>query len=118
MSSQEERAAAVMKTLTDKLATMTGSLKNWGKSINLCFSETDYGYNIKFAMDGTVEKIEKVTTFLLKKKGAAATLNATTSTWESILDGTIKAEGALTGGLVKIDGAVDAVMKLAAAFPQ
>ena len=115
--SQEERADKIIQNFNERLSKMTNALKGQGKSVNIGFMDADYGYNIKFSMEGKVEKIDKVGEALLKKKGAVATLNATTDTWENVMDGSLTAMAALTSGRVKLEGSLDAVMKLAAAFP-
>jgi putative sterol carrier protein len=116
MSNKNVTAEAIMKTITDKLNAKPEAAKNWGQSMNLVFSDVGYGYWIKFAMDGTVERVEKGNALALKKKGAVATVTTTTDTLQAILDGIIQAMSAMYSGAIKVDGPIDAVMKLSPAF--
>lgn len=104
-----------MKTFERKVNAKPAGSKNWGQSIVINFTDAPEAYLVKFAMDGTVEKIEKGKLNDLKPK-AKATMSLTTE----ILDGSwtekINATQAFMQGKIKIDGSMQALMKLQAAL--
>ena len=114
--SAQEKADALIKTLEEKINAKPEGSKNWGGSIIINFNDAEEVYWIKIAMDGKVEKIEKGYLKVLQKKGAKATIITTTDTVSSVYEGIIDGMSAMMSGAIKVDGALDAVMKLSAAF--
>jgi putative sterol carrier protein len=115
--SVQEKADSLIETLKAKVAAKPQGSANWGGYIIINFTDADDAYLLKFAMDGTVEKVETGLIKMLQKKNLAkATIITTTDTIESTFDGTVGGMAAMMSGAIKIDGSQADVMKLSAAF--
>jgi putative sterol carrier protein len=115
MSSQE-KADKLIDIFKEKINAKPEGSKNWGGTILINFQDADDSYLLKFAMDGKIEKVEKGGFKILQKKGPKATVLTNTDTIESVFDGTIKGMSAMMGGAIKVEGALEAAMKLGAAL--
>ncbi len=117
MSDEINTADDMIKLIETRLNKAKGLNSNWGKTINLVFLDIDTGYAIKFAMDGSIEKIEKKPASEIKKENAEVTLSGQVDDLKQVVDGNITGNDAMTAGMFKIDGDGMALMKMMPAFP-
>jgi putative sterol carrier protein len=97
----------MMKEIVKKLNTGKEANKDWGKTINIVFSDIEVGYSLKYAMDGSVEcKKETV------DDDAIATLNVAVGDLKDVLEGNISGMDAYMNGLFQIDGDMMSTHKL------
>jgi len=94
--------------------------EDWGKTVQQVFTDIETGYLIKFAQDGTVGEIEKKPASEIIQKPAAelkagdavATIYCTVQTLKDCFDGKLNAMDAMAKNLFKIEGSMDALIKL------
>jgi putative sterol carrier protein len=106
----KKMADDIMKTMTKKLNEGKDRNKDWGKTINIVFSDIEVGYSLKYAMDGSVE-CKKETA-----EDAEATVNSSVDDMKKTLDGEINSGDAYRNGLWQVEGDVMSLWKLAPAF--
>ena len=109
---KEWKAEEIIKTITKRINDHSEEIKGWDKAFQIMFKDLMIAYWIKISTNGTVEKVEKST----EKKEAAATINSTTDTLQSILDGKISPILAMISGQIQIEGSIETLMKLRPAF--
>lgn len=115
--SAKEKANALIETFKAKIKAKPEGTADWGGYLIFSFSDADVSYLIKFAMDGTVEKVEAGTLETLKQKQKLATaLLTTTDILEAVWNGDLPGIGAFSGGGIKIQGSMDDIMKVKDAF--
>lgn len=113
---KEKMADDVMKIVEQRLNESKDVAAGWGKMVQQIFSDIGIGYRLKFAMDGTV-KIEKAKASEMKPQDAIATVTiADVETFKSMVDGTLPPMEAQGTGKIKIDGDINALLKLLPAF--
>ena len=115
----EKEAADIINQMETKLNQAKDSNKGWGKTINIIFSDIETGYAMKFAMDGSIEKIEKKPASELKIEGDALT-NAfgDVEDIKQCVIGYISPMDAYIAGMLKVEGDFKALEKLMPCFPQ
>jgi putative sterol carrier protein len=106
----------MMKDIEKKLNTIKNVNAGWGKILQVNFTDIDVGYIMKFAMDGTVEKITKVPASELKAEEAEVTLRVNVQDLKDIMDHKITGAEAMADGLFQFDGNMMALQKLTPAF--
>lgn len=116
MEEKRRLADDLVQDITKRIDDNAEKTKGWGKAIKLVFTDIDVAYWMKFSMDGTVETVEKGNSNLPQTKESVATLNMSTDTLKGLLNGSISPVGAFLRGTIKIQGSIDALMKLAAPF--
>jgi putative sterol carrier protein len=118
MSIEEKRKIAdeIIKELEKRLNENKDLAEGWGKAIQLVFTDIETGYRMKFAMDGTIEKIEKKPASEIKLEDAEATSYCAVYDLKEIFDGKVSAMEAMGSGKFRIEGKMDALLKLAPAI--
>ncbi len=116
MAEKNKLADELIKDITKRIDQNAEKTKGWGKAIKLVFTDIQVAYWAKLAMNGTIEAVEKGSPNQLQTKEAVATLNMSTDTLAGLLNGSISPVAAFLKGNIKIDGSIDALMKLATAF--
>jgi putative sterol carrier protein len=118
MSIEEKKKIAddIMNELAKKLNESKDLTEGWGKAIQIVFTDIETGYNVKFAMDGSIEKTEKKPLSAIKPEDAEATCYCTVDDLKDIIDGKVSAMEAMGSGKFRIEGKLDALMKLAPAM--
>lgn len=111
----QAKADELIKTFEGKVNAKPDGTKNWGKSVILNFTDAPEAYLVTFAMDGKVASIVKGKYDDIKPKSVASIIT-TTEIMEGSWAGKINATNALMEGKIKIDGSMQAVMKLQAAL--
>jgi putative sterol carrier protein len=109
---REKLGEDLIKELTKRINDNADLIAGWGKAFQIVFTDINVGYWIKVSMDGTVEKVEKA----IKKEEAVATISQATETLKGMFDGKISGMEAMSTGLVKVEGPMDALIKLAPAI--
>jgi hypothetical protein len=74
--------------------------KDWGKTINIIFSDIDVGYAIKFAMDGSVEIAKGIV------EGGILTANVMVPVLKDVMDGNLNALELFNGDVCEVEGDV------------
>ena len=117
MSIEKKKIADdIMKHMEKKLNENKDLAEGWGKTIQTVFTDIETGYRMKFAMDGSIEKIEKKPASEIKLEDAEATVYCTVDDLKDIIDGKVNAMDAMGAGKFRIEGKMDALMKLAPAI--
>jgi putative sterol carrier protein len=116
MEEKKKLANDLIDEVTKRINANPEKSKGWGKALKLIFKDIDMAYWLKLSMDGTVETVEKGSITQLETKESVATLNMTTDTFQGVLNGSISPVGAFLKGAIKIQGSIDALLKLASAF--
>jgi putative sterol carrier protein len=99
-------AEDMMKEIMKKLNTSKESNKDWGKTINIVFSDIDVGYSVKYAMDGSVEcKKETV-------DDAIVNMNVAVEDLKKVLEGEMSGMDAYNNGLFQVEGDLMSLQKL------
>ena len=116
MSEEKEKIAdGVMKEMEKRLNENKDLTEGWGKTVQTVFTDIGIGYQIIFAMDGSVHS-EKKSASETKLEDAEATVFCTVDTLKDVLDGKANAMEAMAAGRFKIEGGMNALMKLAPAI--
>ena len=117
MSIEEKKKIAedIMKEMQNRLNADKDLLEGWGKTVQVVFTDIETGYRLKFAMDGSVEP-EKAPASEIKDADAAGTVYCTVQTLKDVVDGKTSAMEAMNSGLFRIEGGLDAMVKLAPAI--
>ena len=110
--SKERQAEELIKTMRKRIDANAEKMKDWGKSFRIVFKDINVGYWIKVSIDGSVEKVEKE----IERKESVATITTTTETLQNIFDGVTSPISAMLNGQVQVEGSIDTLMKLGAAF--
>lgn len=115
--SEEKRKSAdsMMKEMEKRLNENKDLNENWGKSIQVIYTDIETCYNLKFAMDGSVQ-IEKKPVSSIKLEDAAASIYCTVDDIRDIIDGKMSAIEAMSSGKFRIEGPLEALMKLSPAI--
>lgn len=113
---REKVADELMKVFEKRLNETPELAEGWGKAAQCVFTDIGIGYRFKFAMDGTIEKIEKKTASEIKPEDAEATIHCKLDTLKDVVDGKLNAMEAMGMGLFRIEGKMEALMKLAPAI--
>jgi len=113
---KEEVADELMKIFERRLNEAPELAEGWGKAAQCVFTDIGIGYRFKFAMNGTIEKIEKKPASQIKPEDAEATIHCKLDTLKDVVDGKLNAMEAMGMGLFKIEGKLEALMKLAPAI--
>jgi putative sterol carrier protein len=117
MSEEKKKIADdVMKHMEKVLNENKDLNEGWGKSDQVIFTDIETGYWIKFAMDGSVEKMVKKPASEIKLEDAEATVSCTVDVIKDVMDGKTNAMEAMGEGKFKIDGPLAALMKLGPAI--
>lgn len=117
MSEETKKIAEDIIKNTEKILNENKDLnEDWGKSVQMVFKDIETGYRFTFAMDGTIGKIEKKPSSEIKLEDAEATVFCTVGDLKDIIDGKLNAMEAMGAGKFKIEGKLDALMKLAPAI--
>jgi putative sterol carrier protein len=117
MSQKKGKVAdETMKIVEERLNENKDVTAGWGQTVQQIFSDIGIGYRFKFAMDGTVT-IEKAKASEIKPEDAVATVTITdVETFKDMVDGTLPPLEAQGTGKVKVDGDINALLKLLPAF--
>jgi putative sterol carrier protein len=110
--SKERQAEELIKTMIKRIDANAEKMKDWGKAFRIVFKDINVGYWIKVSIDGSVEKVEKEQ----EKKESVATITTTTDTLQNIFDGVTSPISAMLNCQVQVEGSIDTLMKLGAAF--
>lgn len=113
---KEKVADELMKVFEKRLNETPELAEGWGKAAQCVFTDIGIGYRFKFAMDGTIEKIEKKPASEIKPEDAEATIHCKLDTLKDVVDGKLNAMEAMGMGLFRIEGKMEALMKLAPAI--
>jgi putative sterol carrier protein len=116
LTEREKTADDLIKSIAARINKKPERTKGWGKAIKIFFTDTKTAYWTKLSMEGTVEEMEKGSLDQLQDKVAVATLEMTTETLQGILNGSISPVETFLRGKVKVQGSIDALLKLASAF--
>lgn len=116
MTEKEKLADDLIKSLVHRINENSEKSKGWGKAIKLVFTDIAIAYWMKLSMDGTVDAVDHGSTSQLQTKEAIATLKMTTDTFAALLNGSVSPIATFLKGEIKIEGSVEALMKLASAF--
>lgn len=109
---KEKQAERLVKTIVEKINANSEKIKDWNQAFRIVFKDINVGYLIKVSMDGKVEKTEKD----IEKEDSVATITTETNTLQNILDGVISPISAIFNGQIQIEGSIDTLFKLGAAF--
>ncbi|MEM3704151.1 MAG: SCP2 sterol-binding domain-containing protein [Candidatus Bathyarchaeia archaeon] len=115
MEDKKALAENIMKEIQRRLNEVKELNAGWGKAVQQVFQDIGIAYRIKFAMDGTAE-IEKKPASEIKLKDAEATVFCNVEDLQKILEGKLNAMEAMSSGVFKIEGSLDALLKLAPAI--
>ena len=110
--SKENQAEELIKIMISRIDANAEKIKDWNKAFRIVFKDINVGYWIKVSMNGTVEKVEKT----LEKKESVATITTTTETLQNIFDEVTSPISAMLNDQIQIEGSIDTLMKLGAAF--
>jgi putative sterol carrier protein len=110
--SKEKQAEELIKTMIKRIDANAEKMKDWGKAFRIVFKDINVGYWIKVSIDGSVEKVEKE----IERKEVVATMTTTTDTLQNIFDGVTSPISAMLNDQMQIEGSIDTLMKLGAAF--
>jgi len=113
MAEKQKTAEELIKTIVTKLNEIADVNEGWGKAVQFSFSDINVGYYLKLAMNGTVEKCDKKPASEMRVEDAEGTVILDVDTLKGILDKTVDPMEALGKGLLRIEGKMDALMKLA-----
>ncbi len=116
MSEKKKIAEDIMKEMEKKLNENKDLNEGWGKSVQVMYTDIETAYLIKFAMDGSVEKVEKKTASEFKLEDGQATVFCAVDDIKDIIDGKTSAMEAMGTGKFRIEGPIDALMKLGPAI--
>jgi putative sterol carrier protein len=112
-------AADTIKTMEKRLNEAKTKNENWGKTINIIFPDIETGYAMKFAMDGSIEKIEKKPASETKVEGDAVTSAiGKVQDVTDVVDGKYSPMDAGMAGMFKVEGNFTALNRLMPCFPQ
>jgi len=110
--SKQKQAEELVKTIVEKINANSEKIKDWNQTFQIVFKDINVGYLIKISMNGKVEKVEKE----IAQKESVATITSETDTLQNILDGVISPLSAMFNGQLQIEGSIDTLFKLGAAF--
>jgi putative sterol carrier protein len=114
-----EIAEDMIKTMKERLNEAKAKNANWGKTINIIFPDIDTGYALKFAMDGSIAKIEKKPASATKIEGDAVTSAiGNVQDLKDVMDGKFSPMDAGMAGMFKVEGNFTALERLMPCFPQ
>jgi putative sterol carrier protein len=116
VAEKEKLTDELIKGLVQRINENAEKTKGWGKAIKLVFTDIAIAYWIKLSLDGTVDTVDHESISQLQTKEAIATLNMTTDTFAALLDGSVSPITTFLKGEIKIEGSIEALMKLASAF--
>lgn len=116
MAEKIKMADDLMKVFEKRLNETPELAEGWGKAVQCVFTDIGLGYRFKFAMNGTIEKIEKKPASEIKLADAEATIYCLLDTLKEVVDGKLNAMEAMGRGLFKVEGKLEALMKLAPAI--
>jgi len=117
MSEEKKKIADdVMKEMEKKLNENKDLNEGWGKTVQVIYTDIETGYQVKYAMDGSVEKVEKKPASECKLEDAEATVFCTVDDIKDIIDGKTNAMEAMGTGKFRIEGPLTALMKLGPAI--
>jgi uncharacterized protein (DUF2267 family) len=113
-----EIAEVVIRTMEERLNEAKAKNVDWGKTINIIFTDIDTGYAMKFAADGSIEKIEKKPAAETKVDGEAVT-NAIGKVYDlkAVVDGQYSPMDAGMAGMFQVEGNFQALERLMPCFP-
>jgi putative sterol carrier protein len=109
---KEKQAEELIKTIVEKINANSEKIKDWNQAFRIVFKDINVGYLIKVSMDGKVEKTEKD----IEKKDSVVTIATEINTLQDILGGVISPMSAIFNGQLHIEGSIDTLFKLGAAF--
>jgi putative sterol carrier protein len=110
---KEELADKMAETFREKLNAMASANKGWNKKIEFCLDDINIRYRFTFQEDGTVPHIGKKPIEAGKAEPADATVHLTVDTMEGLMNKKINPVMAMTQGLLKIEGDMSALTRLA-----
>ena len=110
---KEELADKMAETFREKLNAMSSANKGWNKKIQFCLDDINIRYIFKFEEDGTIPQLDKKLMEGGKADPADATVHLTVDTMEGLMNKTINPVMAMTQGLLKIEGDMSALTRLA-----
>ena len=112
-------AEDIIKTMEKRLNEAKAKNANWGKTINIIFPDIEIGYALKFAMDGSIEKIKKKPASEIKVEGDAVTSAiGNVQDLKDVIDGKYSPMDAGMAGMFKVEGDFAALNRLMPCFPQ
>jgi len=117
MSEEKKKIAEdIMMKMEKRLNENKDLNEGWGKSVQVIYTDIETGYQIKFAMDGSVERVERKAASECKPEDAQATFFGAVDHIKYIIDGKISAMEALGTGKFRIEGPLEALKKLGPAI--
>jgi putative sterol carrier protein len=116
MAEKEKLTGDLINSIAKRINENSEKTKGWGKAIKLVFTDIAIVYWMKLSMDGTVEATEHGSIGQLQNKEAVATLRMTTDTFAGLINGSVSPIATFLKGEIKIEGSMEALMKLASAF--
>jgi len=116
MAEKEKSPDNLIKKLVQRINENSEKTKGWGKAIKLLFTDIAVTYWMKLSMNGNVETVEHGSTSQMQGKEAIAALSMTTDTFAGLLNGSVSPIATFLKGEIKIEGSIEALMKLASAF--
>lgn len=113
-----EIAEDVIRTMEKRLNEAKAKNANWGKTINIIFSDIDTGYAMAFAPDGSIAGIEKRPASDTKVEGVAVT-SAIGNVYDlkDVVDGKYSPMDAGMAGMFRVEGNFEALERLMPCFP-
>ncbi len=113
MVDKEKMAAELMNEMVKRINDSAEMMADWGKAFQMVFTDINTGYWLKVAMNGKVEKLEKV---IKDKTESAAVISCSVNTFKGLMNKTIGAQSALGSGELKVDGPMSELLKLNLVF--
>jgi putative sterol carrier protein len=99
-------AEDMMQIVLKKLNDSKSANAEWGKTINMTFSDIDVTYALKYANDGSVTCEKK------SADDAIVNLSIAVPDLKKIMDGEIGGSAAFHDGLMQVEGDLMSLMKL------
>lgn len=84
-------------------------LDEWGGSVQMSFADINTSWFFKFSMDGRIEEYGEED----RSNEVEAVAHMDSDTFVGMVNGTINPMEAFYTGTIKVDGAVDALLKMA-----
>ncbi len=113
--SPQEKADEQIERLKAKINAAASQIKGFDNAFVYNCTDAPEAYLISIGKDGSVEKIEKGPAEDLKEKGIA-TISSTIDDFKAQLDGQLAPIAGIQAGVIRVDGSMDVLMKLAPAL--